>query len=151
MPFVNVPKDLANVKTKVALNLTKRQIACFGGAACVGVHVFLLARSPLGNQSSVLVMIAVMLPFFFAAMYEKDGQPAEKIAANFLRAHIWPARRVYRTINLYECLEKEGKAIGQRSHSASRDGGDDSSRGDHSTITGSGSSHSPIASDDGDS
>ncbi len=29
MPFVSVPKDLDKVKTKVALNLTKRQLVCF--------------------------------------------------------------------------------------------------------------------------
>ena len=30
---VQVPKDLSGIKTKVALNLTKRQIICFSGAA----------------------------------------------------------------------------------------------------------------------
>ena len=29
---VAVPKDLSGIKTKVALNLTKRQIICFSGA-----------------------------------------------------------------------------------------------------------------------
>jgi hypothetical protein len=29
MPYVNVPKDLTKVKTKVALGLTKRQLICF--------------------------------------------------------------------------------------------------------------------------
>ena len=29
MPYVQVPKDLAKIKTKVAFNLTKRQIICF--------------------------------------------------------------------------------------------------------------------------
>ena len=28
---VQVPKDLSGIKTKVALNLTKRQIICFSG------------------------------------------------------------------------------------------------------------------------
>ena len=37
MPFVPVPKDLAKVKTKVAFNLTKRQIVCFGAGGLVGV------------------------------------------------------------------------------------------------------------------
>ena len=29
MPYVNVPNDLSKVKTKMALNLTKRQLICF--------------------------------------------------------------------------------------------------------------------------
>ena len=35
MPYVPVPKDLARVKTKLAFNLTKRQLVCFslGGLA----------------------------------------------------------------------------------------------------------------------
>ena len=33
MPYVPVPKDLTKVKTKVALNLTARQLICFGGGA----------------------------------------------------------------------------------------------------------------------
>ena len=35
-----MPRDLANVKTKVAFNLTKRQLICFGAAALVGVPLF---------------------------------------------------------------------------------------------------------------
>ena len=30
MAYVTVPKDLTKVKSKVALNLTKRQLVCFG-------------------------------------------------------------------------------------------------------------------------
>ena len=37
MAYVTVPKDLTKVKTKVALNLTKRQLVCFSMAAAVGV------------------------------------------------------------------------------------------------------------------
>ncbi len=33
MAYVQIPKDLSNVKTKVAFNLTKRQLIGFGGVA----------------------------------------------------------------------------------------------------------------------
>ena len=29
MPYVNVPNDLSKIKTKIAFNLTKRQLICF--------------------------------------------------------------------------------------------------------------------------
>jgi hypothetical protein len=35
MPYVNVPNDLSKIKTKMAFNLTKRQLICFGGAAAI--------------------------------------------------------------------------------------------------------------------
>ena len=37
MPYVPVPKDLTKVKTKLAFNLTKRQLICFSLAALVGL------------------------------------------------------------------------------------------------------------------
>ena len=40
MAYVTVPKDLTKVKSRVALNLTKRQLVCFGAAAVVGGPAF---------------------------------------------------------------------------------------------------------------
>jgi hypothetical protein len=44
-------------------------------------------------------------------MYEKDGQPAEKILRNMLRHRLWPGARPYKTNNLYTYLSEEGHAI----------------------------------------
>ena len=38
MAYVPVPKDLSRVKSKIAFNMTKRHLICFGGGALVGVH-----------------------------------------------------------------------------------------------------------------
>ena len=110
MAFVNVPKDLTKVKTKVALNLTKRQLICFSIAAAVGIPIYFLSKGAVGNSAAVIFMIGSMLPFFFFAMYERDGQPAEKILRNFLRFKLWPGVRPYKTENLYLYLDKEAKA-----------------------------------------
>lgn len=101
MPYVPVPKDLTKVKTKVAAGLTKRQLVCFSLAGSVGLPVYFLTRGAIGNSAASLLMVGLMMPFFFFAMYEKDGQPAEKILRNRLRHRVWPARRPYRTENLY--------------------------------------------------
>ena len=76
---VPVPKDLSGIKTKVALNLTKRQIICFSGAALVGVPLYFLTKGVLGTQGAALIMVGAMLPFFFLAMYEKDGLRAAAV------------------------------------------------------------------------
>ena len=44
MAYVNVPKDLTKVKTKVLFNLTKRQLICFGSGALIGVPLFFLLK-----------------------------------------------------------------------------------------------------------
>ena len=78
LPYVNVPNDLSKIKTKIAFNLTRRQLICFGGAAAVGIPVYLLTRHALGGTGAMFLMIALMLPAFFMAMYERDGLPFEK-------------------------------------------------------------------------
>ena len=107
MAYVPVPKDLTKVKTKVALNLTKRQLIFFSLAAVVGVPLYLLAKKPLGSSVSAILMVTVMLPFFFMAMYERDGQPAEKILKNMIRHRLWPETRPYKTRNFYKIMSKK--------------------------------------------
>ncbi len=105
---VDVPKDLSGIKTKVALNLTKRQLVCFGGAALTGVPLYLLTKGTIGTEAAAIIMIAVMLPFFFFAMYEKDGMRAEEILKLMIRQkYMLPGIRRYRSENLYSQLEEE--------------------------------------------
>ena len=108
MAYVPVPRDLTKVKSKVALGLTKRQLVCFGTAAMFGVPTYFLTRGIIGNSPAVLVMIFVMLPAFFMAMYERDGQPAERILRNMIRAQfLFPQTRPYRTENFYTMIQRE--------------------------------------------
>jgi len=112
MAYVNIPNDLSRIKTKVALNLTKRQLLCFAGAAALGIPTYLFTRSVIGNTGAMLLMIALMLPFFFFAMYERDGLPAEKVARNIINnLFLRPGPRPYNTENMYVILTKEGEAI----------------------------------------
>lgn len=107
---VPVPKDLSGIKTKVALNLTKRQIICFSGATITGVPLYFLTKGVLGTQASALIMVGVMLPFFFLAMYERDGFPAEKLLYFMIRQKmLTPGIRPYKSENLYEQLEEREK------------------------------------------
>lgn len=117
MAYVNVPNDLSKIKTKLAFNLTKRQLICFGGAAAVGIPLYLLTRSALGNTGALFLMLAVMLPAFLLAMYERDGLPLEKVVGHIVRARfLRPGVRPYRTENIYasfvgkeESLDKNQK------------------------------------------
>ena len=112
MPYVSIPNDLSKVKTKVAFNLTKRQLLCFGGAAAVGIPTYLITRGAIGNSAAMFLMIALMLPFFFFAMYERDGLPAEKVARNIIRSlFIRPGTRPYKTENIYTILTKEENTV----------------------------------------
>ena len=120
MPYVPVPRDLTKVKTKVALGLTKRQLVCFGSAAAIGVPTYFLTRGAIGNSPAVLLMISVMLPAFFMAMYERDGQPAEKLLRNMIRSRwFFPPIRPYKTENFYTTIAKEGN-IGKQNQTTGK-------------------------------
>ena len=108
MAYVSVPKDLTKVKTKVMFNLTRRQLVCFTAGALVGVPLFLWLREPAGNSMAAMCMMLVMMPFFLLAMYEKHGQPLEKIVGNILKvAVIRPKQRSYQTNNFYAVLKRQ--------------------------------------------
>ena len=75
---------------------------------------FLWLREPAGNSMAAMCMMLVMMPFFLLAMYEKHGQPLEKIIGKILKvAVIRPKRRPYQTNNFdavvkrQEMLDKE--------------------------------------------
>ncbi|NLW70150.1 MAG: PrgI family protein [Eubacteriaceae bacterium] len=110
MAYVPVPKDLTKVKTKVMLNMTKRQLICFGGGALIGVPLFFLLKEPMGVSTAALVMVLIMLPFFLLAMYERNGQPLEKIVGNIVRVcFIRPKKRPYKTDNFYAVIARQNQ------------------------------------------
>ena len=108
--YIPVPRDLTRVKTKVFFNLTKRQLICFSVAALIGVPIFFLVKGSGNVSLAALTMIIVMLPLFFLAMYEKDGQPLEVVVEHFIQAKfIRPKVRPYRTNNYYDVLMRQYK------------------------------------------
>ena len=61
-------------------------------------------------HAAAMLMVVIMLPFIFFALYEKDGQPAEKylyhiVQSMFIRDKVRP----YRTKNLYAEIQQKIK------------------------------------------
>ena len=109
MAYVNVPKDLTKVKTKVLFNLTKRQLICFGSGALIGVPLFFLLKGSIGTSPAAMVMMVVMIPAMLFAMYEKNGQPMEKLLSYYVQSRfVRPKIRPYKTNNYYAILMKGG-------------------------------------------
>lgn len=110
MAYVPVPKDLSKVKTKVAFNLTARQLICLAVALIIGLPLFFFLKRLSGTSLAAIAMILVMLPCFLLAMYEKHGQPLEVIVKNIIETQfVRPKERPYQTDNLYVILERQIK------------------------------------------
>ena len=109
--YISVPRDLTKVKSKVMFNLTKRQLICFGVAVLIGVPSFFLLKEITKVNTAVMGMMVIMMPFFFLAMYEKNGQPLEVILNQMIQAiFIRPKIRPYKTDNYYAALERQAQA-----------------------------------------
>ena len=108
--YISVPRDLTKVKSKIMFNLTKRQLICFSVAALIGVPTFFLLKS-IGNSSmAAMGMMVIMMPLFFLAMYEKNGQTLEVFLGHFIEANFRrPKQRPYKTNNYYSALMKQAQ------------------------------------------
>ena len=108
MAYVTVPKDLSKVKSKFILNLTTRQVVCFGGGALIGVPLFFLTKGVIGNTPAAMLMMIAMLPLFLFGIYEKDGMPLEKLLSHIVQTQfIRPKQRPYQTDNFYAAIMQQ--------------------------------------------
>ncbi len=108
--YVPISKDLSQVKTKVMFNLTARQLVCFGSGILVGLPLFFLLNNVLPSSAAVIVMICVVMPFFFFGMYERNGQPLEKVLHYYIQSRfIRPKKRPYKTENVHAALMKQAQ------------------------------------------
>ncbi len=108
MAFVTITKDLTEVKEKMAFGLTKRQIICFSFGGVISVGVYFLSRNTLGNDLALFLLIVLAAPFMLFGMYEKNGQPLEKILKHIIRVRLLtPAVRPYQTNNRFAGLERQ--------------------------------------------
>lgn len=109
-PYVKVPKDLTQIKNKIAFNLTGRQLACFSCALIIGLPIYFLFKDYNSTLAMILMMCA-MIPFFLLGMYEKDGLPAEKILKYFVKfKFLYNKKRIYKLESEVEkCASKTNK------------------------------------------
>lgn len=112
MAYVKVPKDLTKVKTKVALNMTKRQLIGFSLAALIGFPIYLFTKNFVLSDIAMTAMSIAVLPILFCTFYEKDGLTFEKHFLYILKFHRSRKIRVYKAKSIYntEKLNKLNKA-----------------------------------------
>ena len=108
MAYVDIPKDLDGIKSKVALGLTKKQLIGFGIAAVIGVPVYLATRLAVGNDVGLFfMMFSMALPLLYA-IYEPKGMTMGQLVAVWLRFQFTAnGVRPYKNVNLYDALTEE--------------------------------------------
>lgn len=110
MAYVPVPKDLNKIKTKVAFNLTKRQLIGFAVAALIGIPVYLTVKKYLSNDISLIFLLIFTFPVFYITFFDKDGLTFEKYFKYFyLHKFYQPQKRVRKEVYLEEKRKANAK------------------------------------------
>lgn len=108
MAYVQMPKDLEKIKTKIIFNLTKRQLICFSAAMIVG-YIFYRLTEDFNQDIRLYLMMAVISPFAIAGIYEKNGVSFENYLKYRYETEIkHPKMRIYKSKNLYIELIEQG-------------------------------------------
>ena len=110
MAYVPVPKDLDKIKTKVAFNLTKRQLIGFAVAALIGIPVYLTVKKYLPNDISLIFLLIFTFPVFYITFFDKDGLTFEKYFKYFyLHKFYQPQKRVRKEVYFEEKRKANAK------------------------------------------
>lgn len=98
MAYVEIPRDLTKIKTKLVGGLTKRQLIGFGVAGIIGFPTYFGLKQYLPDEIALITLILVSTPAVLFAVYEKDGIPAEEIFKSWLKfKYLNQPVRVYKT------------------------------------------------------
>ena len=104
--YVQIPKDLNNIKEKFIMGFTKRQVICFGIGLALGAPVYFLTRDSIGLSGAIFAMGAVAAPAILCGLYRKNGIFLEKQVKYMREYFTKPRKRYYRATNIFMCLER---------------------------------------------
>jgi hypothetical protein len=111
MPYIKIPKDLSNYKTKIIGNFTLRQVICFGGGLVLGFGSYFLLTIYCNVNSDLAswALILLCMPLFAFGIVEKNGMPLEKYIKCIIDNRIIAAyKRPYKQTNIYDYAQSYG-------------------------------------------
>lgn len=104
--YVQIPKDLNDIKEKFVMGFTKRQVICFGIGLVLGVPVFFLTKNALGMSGAIFAMGACVAPAILCGLYKKNGVFLEKQVRYMHEYFTRPRKRYYKTANIFVSMER---------------------------------------------
>ena len=105
--YVQIPKDLNDIKEKFIMGFTKRQVICFGIGLALGAPVFFAARNFVGMSTAIIAMGIVAAPAILCGLYRKNGVFLEKQAKYMREYFTRPRKRYYKTTNIFYAVERQ--------------------------------------------
>lgn len=103
--YIEVPKDLNEIKQKLAVGLTKRQLAYFGIAAAAGGLTFWATYKQFGVTNAAYCLFAVAAPIAFLGIYNPNGITIEEKIKMIYRYKKSCRLKTYQSENIYNTIE----------------------------------------------
>ena len=105
--YIQIPKDLNEIKEKFMFGLTKRQVVCFAIGFAIGLHVFFMTKAILGLSGAIFAMGVCAAPAIICGIYKKNGVYFEQQLKSMIAYFKKPRKRIYRTTNVYKSIERQ--------------------------------------------
>ena len=103
--YVQIPKDLNNIKEKFIMGFTKRQVICFGIGIVIGLPIFFITKKAMGTSGAIFAMGACASPAVLCGLYRKNGVFLEQ-QIKFMKEYFTrPRKRYYRSTNIFRCIK----------------------------------------------
>lgn len=108
--YIDINKDIRQIKSKFLLGLTKRQCICFGLAILFGFPTFLLVKSAINNlMIPLLAMILIAAPFIVCGIGNHNGLPYEKYIISMIKFIRSNKVRTYQSENIYSAIARQAE------------------------------------------
>lgn len=105
--YVQIPKDLNDIKQKFMFNLTKRQVVSFGIGIAIGFPVFFLTKETLDLSGAIIAMGVCAAPAIVCGIYKKNGIYFEQAIKNMFEYFRRPRKRIYRSTSMLAYIERQ--------------------------------------------
>ena len=104
--YVEIPKDFDEIKRKVALGLTKRQLICFGIAAGIGGITFFLTYPKLGITGAAYCLFITAAPAIIFGIWKPNDLWLEEHLKLMYEYYKGGKIKTYQTENIFDKIEK---------------------------------------------
>ena len=104
--YIKIPRDLNDLKEKVFMGLTKRQLICIGAAAAIALPIYYLIYKNVGTSDAIRIAGVAAAPAVFFGFYVKNGITLEKTLKFFWEFMKKPRKLTFRSVNIYTAIEE---------------------------------------------
>lgn len=110
---IRIPKEIRTYKEKLFFGLNLRQLICTLIAIIINVPLYWFGKDYVGSDTASWIVIFIAMPLFMIGYFNYNGMTFEQFIKSVIQHEIiYPQKRKYVTVNMFELLtsvkEKEG-------------------------------------------